>query len=260
MFKFHDVEQNTDDWFLLRAGKLTSSNMGKVMANSTEYSVLSISKAEGFAIANNKTKSVLKPRYETKVDAESALAEIKKKDLKKAFGDLAKKYAVSIAIEQITGTPIESSYTNDDMERGHEQEPIARMLYEEQNFCDVTNGGFFESDFVGCSPDGMVGDDGVIEIKSVIGSVHYANVKRQSFDPSYKWQLIGNLYFTGRDWMDFVSYSADFPEGKRLYTFRLNAADYQEEFKMIDERIALFEKLVSEIKQDILEKQYTIQG
>jgi len=215
MFKFYDVEQNSDEWFQHRAGKLTSSNLGKVMAN-----------------------------------------------LGKAFGDPAKKYAVQIAIEQITGNPVSSSYSNEHMERGHEQEPIARMLYEQENFCDVTNGGFFESDtkFVGCSPDGLVGDDGVIEIKSVISSVHFANVKRQSFDPAYKWQFIGNLKFTERNWIDFVSYCEDFPEGKRLYTFRLNKEDYQKEFKQIDDRVDEFERLVYTTKKEILETNYVIKG
>jgi len=80
MFEFHDVDQNTDEWFAMRAGLLTSSKLGTVMAN---YG--------------------------------------------KAFGDPAKKYAVNIAIEQITGQPIPSTFSNDHMERGHEQEPVARM-------------------------------------------------------------------------------------------------------------------------------------
>lgn len=81
MFEFIDVEQNSNEWFELRAGKLTSSKLGIVMAN---YG--------------------------------------------KALGEPAKKYAVNIAIEQITGEPIASTFTNAHMERGHEQEPIAREL------------------------------------------------------------------------------------------------------------------------------------
>ena len=137
MLKFYDVEQNSDIWYALRAGKLTSSNLGKVMAN-----------------------------------------------FGKAFGEPAKKLAVQIAIEQITGQPISNDYSNAHMERGHEQEPIARMLYEEETFSTVSNGGFYGSDTLSCSPDGLVFDCGVIEIKSVIESVHYANVKRQNVDPA----------------------------------------------------------------------------
>ena len=208
-FKFIDVDQNSDEWFALRAGRLTSSKLGVIMAN---YG--------------------------------------------KAFGDPAKKYAVNIAIEQITGQPIASTYTNEHMERGHEQEPIARMLYEEENFCDVTNGGFFESEFVGCSPDGLVSDSGVIEIKSVIAPVHFANIKRQTVDPAYRWQCVGNLKFTGRDWLDFISYCSEFPDGKRLYVHRIHKEQLTEEFQMIDDRVELFKDLVDSTKETILNSNY----
>jgi hypothetical protein len=130
------------------------------------------------------------------------------------------------------------------------------MLYEEETFCSVSNGGFFGCDFVGCSPDGLVFDEGVIEIKSVTPGVHFANVKRQSVDPAYKWQCIGNLKFTGREWLDFVSYCADFPEDKRLFTYRINKTDLAEEFAMIDLRIKEFEDLVKSTKQTILQSSY----
>lgn len=205
MFKFIDVEQNTDEWFDLRAGKLTSSKMGAVMAN---YG--------------------------------------------KAFGEPAKKYAVNIAIEQLTGVPIQSTFSNDHMERGHEQEPIARGLYEYKTFSTVSNGGFFKSEFIGCSPDGLVLTDGVIEIKSVIAPVHFASIKRNTVDPAYKWQCIANLKFTGRDWLDFISYCADFPMGYQLFIHRMFKTEYREEFDMIDERIDGFKKLVAETRDIIL--------
>ena len=209
MFQFYDIEQNTEEWFSMRGGRLTSSNLGKVMAN------------DG-----------------------------------KAFGEPAKKYAVQIAIEQITGNPISSSYSNEHMQRGHEQEPVARMLYEEETFSTVKNGGFFCSDEIGCSPDGLVFDDGVIEIKSVIESVHFANVKRQNFDPVYKWQFVGNLKFTGRDWIDFVSYCATYPIDKQLYIYRMHKESYQEEFKQIDSRVNEFMFLVAKTKAEIKNSNY----
>ena len=208
-FKFIDVDQNSDAWFQMRAGKLTSSNLGKVMAN---YG--------------------------------------------KAFGEPAKKLAAAVAVQRITGKCSENGYSNEHMERGHEQEPLARMLYENETFCDVTNGGFFESDFIGCSPDGLVHTDGVIEIKSVIENVHYANIKRGGLDPAYRWQCIGNLKFTDRDWLDFVSYCQAFPIGKQLYVHRINKQDLVKEFKMIDFRIAGFRELVDNITKTINETNY----
>lgn len=200
-FTFHDVQQNSDAWYELRAGRLTSSKLPTVMAN-----------------------------------------------FGKAFGEPAKKYAVSIAIEQITGKAAESTYQNEHMQRGHEQEPVARMLYEDLFFCDVDNGGFFDLGFVGCSPDGLVANYGVIEIKSVIAPVHFANIKRARVDPAYYWQCVGNLKFTGREWIDFVSYCADFPEHSQLYTYRLHADQLSEDFEKIDQRISEFEALVAECK------------
>ena len=176
----------------------------------------------------------------------------------KAFGEPAKKLAIEIAIEQITGKYTESGYSNDHMSRGHEEEPLARALYEEENFCEVTNGGFFDGGFFGASPDGLVGDDGVIEIKSAIPSMHFARVKRQGLDPSYKWQCVANLKHTERDWMDFISYCGSFPPEGRLYVCRLHKGVCANEFQMIDERIETFKRLVEDSKNLINESNYRI--
>ena len=209
MFEFHDIEQNSDEWYSMRGGRLTSSMLGKVMAN---YG--------------------------------------------KAFGEPANKYAHQIALEQITGNACESGYSNDNMARGHEEEPIARALYEEETFCDVSNGGFFCTDKIGCSPDGLVDENGVIEIKSAMASIHYERVRKQSFDSTYKWQLVGNLKFTGREWIDFISFCSDYPEGKQLYVFRLWAEDLSNEFKQIESRTSEFFEKVSESKELILSSNY----
>lgn len=202
---WHDVQQNTDDWLLLRCGKVGGSSIGKIMAN---YG--------------------------------------------KAFGQPAKDLAVKIAIEQITGKPIESNYSNEHMERGHEQEPIARAMYEQENFCSVGNGGFFDDGLCGVSPDGTVDDDGIIEIKSVISHVQYATIKRDSFDPKYKWQLYFNLKVTGREWIDYVSYCSQFPEGKRLFIKSVEKTSCVEQFEMIDKRLSEFAVLVEDCKKTIM--------
>lgn len=211
MLEFYDIEQNTEEWLQMRAGRLTSSKMGVIMANNG-----------------------------------------------KAFGEPAKKYAVDIAIEQITGKPVSSGYQNEHMQRGHEQEPMARARYENETFIEVSNGGFFASEFVGCSPDGRVGANGAIEIKSVIPSVHFYNIKRQGLDPQYKWQCIANLKFMGVEWLDFVSYCADFPDDKKIFIHRIYAdSEYVEKlFLEICLRVSEFKKLVDKSKKLILESDY----
>ncbi len=167
----------------------------------------------------------------------------------KAFGNPAKQLAVSVAREQITGCrSLASSYSNAHMERGHEQEPRARALYEAENFVEVTNGGFFDCGDSGCSPDGLVYDDGLIEIKSVIDHVHYANIKRNNIDPAYQWQIYFNLMKTERQWIDFVSYCEDYPEPNRLFTYRINRSECQDKFDMITARETEFFKLVDDVK------------
>lgn len=162
----------------------------------------------------------------------------------KAFGDPAKRYALQIALEISTGKKAEFSFSNEHMERGHEQEPIARMLYEEEHFATVTNGGFFCWGAYGDSPDGLVNEDGVTEIKSVIASTHYATLQRRCFDPAYRWQLVGHLDCTERAWVDFISYCADFPLGKQLLVYRLHRDECADEIERLRARRTEFLGLV----------------
>ena len=78
----------------------------------------------------------------------------------KAFGQPAQDLAVRIALEQTTGVKSVGGFSNSHTERGHEQEPVARMLYEEWTFSDVALGGYCAiGDDIGVSPDGLVGDE-----------------------------------------------------------------------------------------------------
>lgn len=207
--KHHKIEQNTETWRKWRAGKITMSELNKVMAN-----------------------------------------------FPKAFGEPAKKYAVNLAIEQITKQPILSAYQNDVMHEGHIREPIANAKYEALNFVEVEPGGFFCTDQVGCSPDGIV-ENGLIEIKSSITPfAHYERIRKQAVDSAYRWQVIGALWLTGYEWLDFVSYSPDFPIDKQLFVIRLKRSEFSEEFKMIDKRVAEFLKLIESSKQTILNSEY----
>lgn len=209
---WHDIEQNTDEWYQLRSGKITSSSLNKVMAN---YG--------------------------------------------KAFGDPAKKYAVDIAVAQLSGKAAPGGYSNAHMDRGHEEEPLAIMAYQDQYFCDVNNGGFFELGDFGDSPDGLVGKDGIIEVKSAIPSIHYARIKKQSYDSAYKWQLAGHFKAAkDRDWVDFISYCSTFPDDKKLYVHRSYRDDFRDEFEQIEDRLDQFRKLIITVKLDIVDSNYSI--
>lgn len=162
----------------------------------------------------------------------------------KAFGEPAKRYALQLALERITNRRAEG-FSNEHMERGIAQEPLARMLYEEERFVKVANGGFFDCGEYGGSPDGLVGDDGIIEIKSVIAPVHFDTLRRDSFDPSYRWQMVGHLDCSGdRQWVDFVSYCPDFPEDTQLLVYRLTRSEAELDIARLRARRSEFIKLV----------------
>lgn len=164
----------------------------------------------------------------------------------KDFGEPAKRYALQIALERLTGQKASAGFSNEHTERGHEQEPVARMLYEDERFVTVGNGGFFDCGEYGDSPDGLIHDDGVIEIKSVIAPTHYATIRRGRFDPAYRWQLVGHLDCTGRQWVEFISYCADFPPSKQLFVSRLYRGECEDELAQLAERRAQFLLLVAE--------------
>lgn len=168
----------------------------------------------------------------------------------KAFGEPAKAIAARIACNQLTGKRSKSdSYTNAHMERGHEQEPIAALLYEERYFVTCESGGFFSNGNLGCSPDRLVGEDGLLEIKSVIASTQYKTIKKAGIPSGNKWQCYFNLKLTERKWLDFVSYCADFPEKTQLYIHRIWADECEEVFGMIDKRVSEFFEMVESMKQ-----------
>ena len=169
----------------------------------------------------------------------------------KAFGQPAKDLAVNLAIEQLTGVRQGGDYSNAHMERGHLEEPICRRLYEELYFVDVLNGGFYDNILTGSSPDGRVAKDGLIEIKSAIATVHYERIRKDTFDSQYKWQLIFNMKESGRDWIDFVSFSSSYPVETRLFVKRLERDDYKKEYQMIDERLAEFFEMLETVKKKV---------
>lgn len=168
-----------------------------------------------------------------------------------AFGEPAKRYALQLALERITGKKAAQGFSNEHTERGHEQEPFARLLYEQEHFCDVNNGGFFQRGNVGDSPDGLIKPNGCLELKSVIAPVHYANLRRGAIDPAYKWQIIGHIWLTERDWCDFGSYCAEFPEDKQLIVYRTERADLVDKIELLETRLVKFEELVLKTIEEI---------
>ena len=141
------------------------------------------------------------------------------KVMAKGQGKTRKSYLYRLAGEILTGFPQET-YSNKEMERGLFLEPFAREEYEFITGNEVEQVGFIKNGKCGCSPDGLVGGDGGIEIKSVIPSVHIEAVKNDKVPPEHKAQIQGCMMVSGRVWWDFVSYSPDI-NGKYIFIKRM---------------------------------------
>lgn len=142
--------------------------------------------------------------------------------LAKGQGITRTKYLRRIVCERLTGKPTET-YKNANMDRGIEQEPLARATYEEITGNLVEQVGFIKhaTMMAGASPDGLIGVDGGCEIKSVIPTVQLDTILAGRYPSEHRAQIMGNLWITGRAWWHFCSYSPDMPEHLRTYIYQV---------------------------------------
>lgn len=133
-------------------------------------------------------------------------------------------YRAEIIVELLTGIPYEDGYRSKDMERGTEMEPYAREAYRQQSNSVITQIGFVlhpKIAWSGASPDGLVGDDGLMEIKCPKSKTHLIYLINDKVPADYEKQMLWQMACTGREWCDFVSYDNRFPTNKQLFIKRL---------------------------------------
>lgn len=168
--KIHNVDQNSDEWMKLRAGKPTASEFGKVVTSTGAPS--------------------------------------------KSASD----YAMTLAAEAFAGGEVESWSGNHHTERGHELEAEAISAYEFMHDATVERVGFLTNDdeTMGCSPDGIVGGDGMIEIKCLSAKEHVKALlyyqKHKKAPPKYFQQTQGQMMIAGRQWCDLYFYHPTLPK------------------------------------------------
>jgi len=120
-------------------------------------------------------------------------------------GDEYEKYMRRVLSERMSGETHPSS-CNKAMKNGTKLEPQARACYE-RSFGKVNQVGFVEmNEYVGCSPDGLIGDDGGLEIKCPYPSTHIDYILKNRMPSVYVPQVQGSLWVTGRKWWDFASF------------------------------------------------------
>lgn len=145
-----------------------------------------------------------------------------------ANGAGLKTYVEKIILEMLPSFDPSERYYGSDMERGNELEPIARAKYEFHTGVKVDEVGFIEmSDTCGASPDGLIGDDGGIEIKARNNSIHLRHLLGEKVDKKTYWQIQMCLWITNRKWWDFVSYNPNFRESIYIERVYRNEDDIQ---------------------------------
>jgi predicted phage-related endonuclease len=162
---------------------------------------------------------------------------------KLANNDTTRSHVYEVAAQRINGRT-EESYTSFDMMRGHTEEILARDLYG-KHYAPVTECGFITNDSlgfaVGYSPDGLVGEDGLIEIKSAKAKIQVRRIVDGEIPNEHIAQVQTGLWVTGRKWCDFISYS----NGMKMQVVRVEAnEDYHE---LIEQAAKEFEDKVAEV-------------
>lgn len=217
-----ELLQGTDEWADQRRGLVTASVVGKLVTYGPPDG---ISVACPTCEARPENPCVSRARKEPtsiKVphDARSAVASTFPPVYEVADNETSRGLTATLIAERITGWT-EDTPMNSDMWRGVEAEPYAREQYA-QHHAPVTEVGFMlrEEDTwqLGYSPDGLVGDDGLIEIKSPRAKTHLNTILADEVPAFYMPQLQAGLLVSGRAWVDFVSYVGGMP----LYTKRIH--------------------------------------
>ena len=136
-------------------------------------------------------------------------------------------YMAQLIAERLTDT-VADAYTNAAMQHGTETEPEARSAYEFYQGVTVEQVAFVphpKIDQAGCSPDGLVGADGLVEIKCPNTATHLETLLGQAVPSKYETQMQFQMACTGRKYCDFVSYDPRMPENMRLFIKRVNRDD-----------------------------------
>ena len=156
-------------------------------------------------------------------------------------------YLIELALQRTTGI-IQESYTNAAMEWGTQTEPQARVAYEvnTNNFVDQV--AFIDHPNIawfGCSPDGLVSDRGLVEIKCMQPKGHWEVIKTKEIPKNYWIQQQAQLSCTNREWNDYVGFNPIFPDKSQLFIKRT----YRDEVFITEMELEI-KKFLEEVEQE----------
>ena len=133
-------------------------------------------------------------------------------------------YRSQLVCERLTGNPTEA-FTSAAMQHGTDTEPQARAMYSMTDGHEIAEVGFIQHPAItmsGASPDGLVGDGGLVEIKCPQPTEHIRVLTGGAIKRNYMLQMIWQMECTGRDWCDFVSFCPSLPDEMQLFVQRVD--------------------------------------
>lgn len=212
---YEELSQGTPEWLAARCGLVTASTVGQLITKGAP-DALTVDcpkcESEPYSPCISTARKVPTP-IKTIHDERSAQAAELPPVYKPADTDTARTLTMTLAAERITGH-VEEVFPSRDMERGTLAEPYARDVYGE-HYQPATEVGFMVRDFggykIGFSPDGLVGDDGLLEIKSPRQKKHLATILADEVPAEHMAQCQAGLLVSGREWLDFISYNGGMP-------------------------------------------------
>jgi len=157
-------------------------------------------------------------------------------------------YRAQLVVERLTGVPYES-FRNAAMDHGTETEPQARATYILNTGRNVAEVGFVPHPTIamsGASPDGLVGDDGLVEIKCPNSATHIATLLGAEIDGKYIKQMQWQMACTGRKWCDFVSFDPRLPDEMQMIVRRV-----PQDGAMIFDMEAAVRAFLAEVDQEL---------
>lgn len=210
-----DLIQGSDEWLDVRRGMITASAVGQLIAirrlTAIDHPCPACNTNPQEACRSKvKAGAVIKTLHPERSEYARVVAETV---IEPADDDKARNLTLLLAAERITGWS-DPTYISDDMWRGIDDEPKARDKYSE-HYAPVTEAGIMIEDRwgfpIGYSPDGLVGDDGLIEVKSRRSKAQLATILADEVPTENMAQLQCGLLVSGRSWIDYVSYCGGMP-------------------------------------------------
>lgn len=179
----------------------------------------------------------------------SKLADVMTKGRGTAPSKTRRSYMMQLAAEILTGVPVDN-FKSSAMQWGNDCEPQARAMYELESGNDVQEVAFVDcEDGFGVSPDGLISDDGLVEIKCPNTTTQLERYLAGEFPKAYKAQVQGQLLATGRQWCDFVSFDPRINGAAQYFCIRVERDE--EYLKELEQEINKFIEELNELLEQL---------